>query len=83
MNHPPSPTELAEEARRALEAHPMTSEEHFEFLVARGIIDRTGRVLIAKLFGEKDGDLPDTSPPAPSENGTAAQTPRPQTPQDA
>ena len=40
----------------------MTSEEHFEFLVARGIIDRSGRVLVAKLFGEQDGDR--ARPPA-------------------
>ena len=31
----------------------MTPEEHFEFLVQQGIIDRSGRVLVAKLFGKQ------------------------------
>jgi hypothetical protein len=30
----------------------MGSREHFEFLVQQGIIDRAGRVFVAKLFGE-------------------------------
>ena len=44
----------------------MTPHEHFEFLVQQGIIDRSGRVLVAKLFGECAGQ-PGTRPlPAPS-----------------
>ena len=33
----------------------MSPREHFEFLVQQGIIDRSGRVLVAKLFGEDEG----------------------------
>ena len=39
-----TPERLAEEARLALEKAPMTSREHFEFLVEQGIIDRAGRI---------------------------------------
>ena len=60
----PSPRELAEEALAALHEPPMTPHEHFEFLIQQGIIDRNGRVLVAKLFG------PDTS-----RNGDSTQSP--------
>ena len=66
MDRAPSPKELAEEARRALAAAPMTPHEHFEFLVAHGIIDRQGRVLVAKLFS--DGAETETETPPPSKN---------------
>lgn len=50
----------------ALKRNPMTSEEHFEFLVEKGIIDRQGRVICAKLFGANPGqDKPETG----KENG--------------
>ena len=64
MDKSPSPRELAEEARRALASAPMSPREHFEFLVQQGIIDRSGRVLIAKLFGDSDGQ--DTSAQEPA-----------------
>ena len=53
MKNTLSPQELAQEALEALRTSPMTSQEHFEFLVQQGIIDRSGRVLVAKLFGEQ------------------------------
>lgn len=52
MNRASTPQELAQEALRALQDAPMGPEEDFEFLVQQGIIDRSGRVLIARLFGE-------------------------------
>ena len=65
MNSNPTPRELAEEALEALRASPMTSDEHFEFLVEQGIIDRQGRVLVAKLFGANGDQVPQTpAPPA-------------------
>ena len=48
MKSNPSPRELAAEALQALREAPMTPHEHFEFLIQQGIIDRTGRVLVAK-----------------------------------
>ena len=69
MERYPSPKELAEEARRALEAAPMTPQEHFEFLVARGIIDRSGRVLVAKLFSDGAPPEPDAAQPEPTKDG--------------
>jgi hypothetical protein len=60
MNSFPSPRELAQEALQVLEENPMTSEEHFEFLVREGIIDRNGKVLVQKLFGEDDGQIADS-----------------------
>ena len=44
----------------------MTPEEHWEFLVARGIIDRNGRVIFQKLFGA--GAEP-AAPVLPEKNG--------------
>ena len=52
MNPTPSPQELAREALEFLKRNPMTSKEHIKFLIKEGIIDRTGRVICAKLFGE-------------------------------
>lgn len=70
-----TPKQLAEEARRVLEANPMTPHEHFEFLVSRGIIDRNGRVLVARLFSAPDPDeaQEDQAASAPSTNGVAGQ----------
>jgi hypothetical protein len=51
MNTYPSARELGEEALRVLKENPMTPQEHFEFLIKHGIIDRTGRVLVNRLFG--------------------------------
>lgn len=66
MSNTPSSQELAREAIEVLKKNPMTSEEHFEFLVKQGIIDRNGRVICAKLFGKgADQD----SPPASGKNG--------------
>jgi predicted ArsR family transcriptional regulator len=63
----PSPQELAREALKALHDSPMTTREHFEFLVQQGIIDRNGRVLVAKLFGaEENGRDVAVSKPSPS-----------------
>jgi hypothetical protein len=50
----------------------MSSDEHFEFLVEQGIIDRNGRVLVQKLFGENEAG-PDTQAPSPSDNGAPAE----------
>ncbi len=72
MKNNPTPRELADEALEALRASPMTSDEHFEFLVQQGIIDRSGRVLVAKLFGEQADQEQPHAPagPAPaSKNG--------------
>jgi hypothetical protein len=69
MERFPSPRELAEEARRTLAAAPMSSDELFEFLVARGIIDRSGRVLVAKLFSDGAAAEPDAAPPEPAKDG--------------
>jgi hypothetical protein len=49
----PTSKELAREALEALKSEQMTSSEHFELLVRKGIIDRKGRVLVAKLFGDQ------------------------------
>jgi hypothetical protein len=68
MERSPSAHELAEEARRALEAAPMSSDELFEFLVRRGIIDRSGRVLVAKLFSDGAAE-PAPTPPEAAKNG--------------
>ncbi len=65
MDRPPSAKELAEEARRVLEENPMSPEEHFEFLVQQGIIDRNGRVLVMKLFGGGNDQQPPPEPPPP------------------
>ncbi len=72
MDRYPSPRELAEEARRALEAAPpMTSRERWEFLIQQGIIDENGRVLVNRLFGGQDEAQTDTTPSdTPSGNGT-------------
>jgi len=51
MKNNPSPRELADEARQALRASPLTPSEGFEYLIKHGIIDRSGRVLVCKLFG--------------------------------
>jgi hypothetical protein len=63
MNNNPSPRELADEALRALKDAPMTPGEHFEFLIEQGIIDRSGRVLVAKLFKT---DLPQAKDGVPA-----------------
>ena len=71
MKSNPSPREPADEALQALREAPMTPHEHFEFLIQQGIIDRQGRVLVAKLFGA-NGDQASqaTVPPnaAPSDS---------------
>src|SRR5215213_9477901 len=72
MNH--SARELAEEARRALEAAPMTSDELFEFLVTHGIIDRSGRLLGQRLFGEMEPGQSETAAPPPLRKRRAART---------
>ena len=46
----PSSQELAEEMRQVLKETRMTPDEHFEFLVKHGIIDRDGKVLVCKYF---------------------------------
>ncbi len=51
MKYNPSPRELADEALAELRAAPLSPSEGFEFLVRQGIIDRSGRVLVGKLFG--------------------------------
>ena len=68
MNSNPSPRELADEALQALREAPMTPREHFEFLIQQGIIDRQGRVLVAKLFGANGDQVPQSpAVPAPRE----------------
>ena len=52
MNPYPTAKELAREALEILESDTETPEELFEALVQEGIIDRDGRVICAKLFGE-------------------------------
>lgn len=49
-NRFPTPRELAEEALRTLREHPMTPQEHWEFLIREGIIDREGKVLVCRYF---------------------------------
>src|SRR5438309_494749 len=67
----PSPKQLAEEALRALaEAPPMTPQEHWEFLVEKGIIDRNGRVLVNRLFGDPDAEQTDETAGIPQEKWT-------------
>jgi hypothetical protein len=51
MNNFPTARDLADAARQALKDSRMNPQEHIEFLVEQGIIDRCGRVLVAKLFG--------------------------------
>jgi hypothetical protein len=68
MNNLPTPQELAQEALAALDASPMSPRDHFEFLIQSGIIDRNGRVLVAKLFGANGDDAETISP-----NGAAGQ----------
>jgi hypothetical protein len=59
----------ADEADEALRTSPMAPRQHFEFLVEKGIIDRTGRVLVAKLFGSNGAQTPTTSTNgAPADN---------------
>ncbi|GEM_PF-4322857 len=67
MKSNPSPRELADEALQALREAPMTPHDHFEFLIQQGIIDRNGRVLVAKLFGAEPSKATDgmAEPPAP------------------
>src|SRR5687768_13220295 len=72
MNRYLSPKELAEEARRAFAANPMTPEEHWEFLIREGLIDRNGRVLCNRLFGERTVKQPDPTTAAP-EDGSPEQ----------
>ena len=72
MEKAPTPQELAEEALRALKGAPMSPHEHFEFLVRQGIIDRSGRVLVARLFGEAAAPVatsPEPGSPDPAKNG--------------
>ena len=67
-----STKELAAEALRALEETWMTPREHFERLVRAGIIDRQGRVLCNRYFGDgppKDADTPPATPPEPPKDG--------------
>jgi hypothetical protein len=96
MENAPTPEQLAEEAWAAFRKTPLTAQERFEFLVGRGIIDRQGRVLVAKLFGEAGEEA---VPPTNATNGPPQtrgreprkhikipdippDTPRPQTPRD-
>jgi hypothetical protein len=64
-----SPEELAKEALDALKKSPMTPEEHFEFLVKQGIIDRSGRVLVAKLFGANGTPVSSATSPQGNQTG--------------
>lgn len=66
MNNISSPEELAREALEAIASDTMTPEEHFEVLVKEGIIDRNGRVICAKLFGNGAGQ---EAPSVPAKNG--------------
>ena len=78
MNEYLSPRKLAERARRVLDSNPMTSEEHWEFLIARGIIDRNGRVLVGGLFSEDTSRQEPAAPgvpPAATSNGEAGPAP--------
>ena len=52
MNPDPTAKELAREALEILESETRTPEEHFAALAQEGIIDRDGRVICAKRFGE-------------------------------
>ena len=80
MERIPTPRELAEEARRALAANPMTSRERWEFLIQQGIIDSEGRVICNRLFGEAPADQTMTqASETPSGNGTAEKPASPQT----
>lgn len=72
MDSFPTTKQLVEEARRALAANPMTPRELFDFLVQQGIIDRDGRVLVQRLFGNTDADQ-DVPVRAPSTNGAPGQ----------
>jgi hypothetical protein len=72
MKNNPSPRELADEARQALRASRLTPREGFEYLIKRGIIDRSGRVLVCKLFGtenHQEADGTATRSSAPGKNG--------------
>jgi hypothetical protein len=70
MEKYPTTEELAKEAMRILKESPrMTPQEHIEFLVQRGIIDRKGRVICMKLFGDGPTQEPDEAKPDPSTNG--------------
>lgn len=61
MSNPYSTKELAKEFLQALENDTETPEELFDWLVEEGIIDRNGRVICAKLFGQGRPDLPQTN----------------------
>lgn len=65
MNNPYSTKELAKEFLEALENDTDTPEEHFEWLVKEGIIDRNGKVICQKLFGSGAGQ----QAPVPEKNG--------------
>lgn len=65
-NNIPSPEELAKEALEAIASDTRTPEEHFENLVKKGIIDRNGRVICAKLFGKGPEQ---EAPSVPAKNG--------------
>ena len=65
----PSPEEIAREADEAIQAAPMAPGELFKFLIREGIIDRNGKVLVCRMFG----DEPNSAAPAAT-NG-AVQSP--------
>jgi hypothetical protein len=69
MNHFPTAKELAEEARQALLNFRMTPLEHWEWLIREGIIDRQGRVICNKLFGDDKPQAPSDGVPP---NGSTA-----------
>jgi hypothetical protein len=45
-----TPRELADEMERVLRDTAMTPQEHWDFLIQHGIIDRNGRVLVNRYF---------------------------------
>jgi hypothetical protein len=72
MNSNPTPRELADEALQILRETQMSPEEHFEFLIRQGIIDRNGRVLVCKLFGTETSDEANGTPAPPSASEKSA-----------
>jgi hypothetical protein len=68
-----TPRELADEMEGALRETAMTPQEHWEFLIQHGIIDREGRVLVNKYFPT---DPPEGSngPPPRSEVSEKSET---------
>ncbi len=63
-----STKELARIILEELENDTETPEELFESLVEEGIIDRNGRVICQKLFGDGAGQEPSVLPEKNGEN---------------